>query len=165
MRKILIVLLLFGSLSSIKADELIRLRVIANSNSKYDQKIKTKVKKEIEQLLIKNIDTSNIASARKSIKKEMSNLNESINNLFLKENYNKSFTINYGNNYFPKKKYMGNTYKAGYYESLVVTIGEGKGKNWWCILFPPFCLVEAKKSNKKEYKFFVKELLDKYFQS
>ena len=163
MKKLLIVLLMFVSLSSIKADNLIRLRVIANSNSKYDQKIKRKVKEEIEKNLIKNLDTSNITNTRKSIKKILPNIKKDISDLFFKENYNKNFSINYGDNYFPKKIYMGNTYKAGYYESLVVTIGEGKGKNWWCILFPPFCLVEAKKADKKEYTFFIKELIDKYF--
>lgn len=65
-------------------------------------------------------------------------------------------------NYFPEKEYKGVKYDEGYYESLVITLGEGKGKNWWCVLFPPLCLVEAEESDKVEYKFFIKELIDKY---
>ena len=80
--------------------------------------------------------------------------------------YNKKYTINYGYNYFPKKKYKGITYKEGNYESLVITLGEGKGENFWCVLFPPLCLIEADETNNDnvEYKFFVKELIDKYLK-
>ena len=58
------------------------------------------------------------------------------------------------------------TYKEGNYESLVITLGEGMGKNWWCVLFPPICLLEAEEdqeSSEVEYKFFLQELIDKYF--
>ena len=47
------------------------------------------------------------------------------------------------------------------YESLLVTLGKGKGKNWWCVLFPPLCLMETDEN--VEYKFYVKEIIDKYF--
>ena len=75
------------------------------------------------------------------------------------------FQVHYGLNYFPEKKYKGVTYKEGYYESLVVTLGEGKGENWWCVLFPPLCLLEAEETNTNavEYKFFVQDLITKYF--
>ena len=53
----------------------------------------------------------------------------------------------------------------GYYESLVVTLGSGEGKNWWCVLFPPLCFLDAEETRQKEeveYKFFIKEIIDKY---
>ena len=77
-----------------------------------------------------------------------------------------SYSIDYGMHEFPLKTYKGVTYEAGEYESLLVTLGEGKGDNWWCVLFPPLCLLEADESvdtNKIEYKSFVKEILEKYF--
>ena len=56
-------------------------------------------------------------------------------------------------------------YKEGNYESLVVTLGDGSGDNFWCVLFPPLCLLEAEDTNNEvEYKFFVKELIDKYLK-
>ena len=79
-------------------------------------------------------------------------------------NYNIPFNLNYGNNYFPEKEYKGITYKEGYYESLVVTLGEGAGDNWWCLMFPPLCLMEAeeKELNNVEYKIFIKDVFKKY---
>ena len=55
--------------------------------------------------------------------------------------------------------------EEGYYESLVITLGKGNGENWWCVLFPPLCLMEGEDNNtdEVEYKSFVKEMIDKYF--
>ena len=120
----------------------IRIRVIANSDSEYDQKIKYKVKDFIQIKmfnLLKNIKGSE--NARKVIKENLKNIKMDVSNTLLSENYNLDFEVNYGKNYFPEKKYKGITYKEGYYESLVITLGEGKGENWWCVLFPPLCLV------------------------
>ena len=79
---------------------------------------------------------------------------------------NQTFQINYGMNYFPEKVYKGVKYADGDYQSLVVTLGEGKGDNWWCVLFPPLCLLEAEETEETtevEYQFFVKELIDQFF--
>ena len=78
-------------------------------------------------------------------------------------NYALPFDINYGLNYFPKKEYKGTIYNEGYYESLVVTLGSGLGDNWWCVLFPPLCLIEASDSSNIEYTTLVSEVLNKYF--
>ena len=80
------------------------------------------------------------------------------------DNYNITYNINYGNNYFPEKKYKGITYQEGYYESLVLTLGNGKGDNWWCLMFPPLCLMETENNDLKnvDYQFFVKDIFNKY---
>ena len=64
---------------------------------------------------------------------------------------------------FPKKKYKGITYKEGNYESLVIELGDAKGNNWWCVLFPPLCMIEAEDSTDVEYTTIAKTLIDKYF--
>lgn len=147
-------------------DLAIRVRVIANSNSLYDQSMKMKVKniieREISPLLI-GID--NVDDARNIISNNINNLESDIEVLFANENYTKDFIVNFGNNYFPEKDYRGIHYNEGEYESLVVTIGEGSGDNWWCVLFPPLCLLEADESevDDTEYRFFVVEMLEKIF--
>lgn len=80
----------------------------------------------------------------------------------MEEKYNLDYKINFGENYFPEKEFNGVTYEEGYYESVLVTLGKGEGDNWWCVLFPPLCLLEAEESDEVEYKFFVQELIDKY---
>ena len=144
----------------------IRVRVIANSNSIDDQSMKMKVKamieKNISPLLI---GVDNVSVARSIIRDNLDTLESDIEAFFVNEDYNKDFVINFGDNYFPEKDYRGVHYDEGEYESLVVTIGEGSGDNWWCVLFPPLCLLEASESDvdDTEYQFFVAEMLGKIF--
>ena len=79
-----------------------------------------------------------------------------------KNNDKRSFHINYGKNYFPEKEYKDVIYEEGEYESLAITLGEGKGKNFWCVLFPPLCLIDKEDEN-IEYKSLIKDIIEKYF--
>ena len=76
---------------------------------------------------------------------------------------NDEYKLIVDDNYFPKKVYKGVEYKEGLYESLVVTLGKGEGNNWWCVLFPPICMIEAEESSDIEYTTMVKEVINKYF--
>lgn len=146
--------------------EAIRFRVIANSNNEKDQETKIFVRDSIQKHLYEDLKmSSNVVEARKKVNENMNKYNEIVKSSLDTINSDETYKVNYGNNYFPEKKYKGVTYKEGYYESLVVTLGNGNGDNWWCVLFPPLCLLEAEESEKEtvEYKFFIKELIDKYF--
>lgn len=147
-------------------DAAIRVRVIANSNSIHDQNMKMKVKERIEKSISPLlIDVDNVNGARKIISNSIDNLENDVEVLFKDNNYDKDFKINFGKNFFPDKDYKGVHYDEGEYESLVVTIGEGTGDNWWCVLFPPLCLLDASDSETEdvEYQFFVTKMLDKIF--
>jgi len=143
-------------------DSSIRLRVIPNSNEPKDINIKEQVKDYLETdiyTLLK--DTQDIDSARTIINNNIPNIETNIDNIFEDNNYSIPYKINFGYNYFPEKTYKGNTYEEGEYESLVIYIGESNGDNWWCVLFPNYCLIETKKDT--EYKSYFKELLNKIF--
>lgn len=146
-------------------DSAIRFRVLANSNSPRDQKIKEEVRDRMQAELYSLLKNSkSTKQARSLINKNI----DSFNNILEEEMKDKeySYTIDYGMHEFPEKTYKGITYEAGEYESLLVTLGEGKGDNWWCVLFPPLCLLEAEESTDTtdvEYKSFIKEIIEKYF--
>lgn len=143
-------------------DTSIRLRVIPNSNQPIDISIKEQVKTYLEQdiyTILKN--TPDIESARSTINNSIPQIKDSVQNIFTTNNYHKPYQINFGNNYFPEKTYQGVTYPAGEYESLVITIGKGEGDNWWCVLFPNFCLADI--SEDTEYKSYIYELMNKLF--
>lgn len=146
--------------------EAIRFRVIANSDTKKDQEQKKKVASNLQEnvtnLLIK---TNSLEDARMTLKNNIGTFKANIEKTLYENQIEESYEIDYGNHYFPEKTYKGVTYKEGEYESLVVTLGNGEGENFWCVLFPPLCLLEAEESDNKEveYSSFVKEMLDKYF--
>lgn len=143
----------------------IRFRVLANSNSPRDQKIKEEVRDRLQSelyMLLEN--TKSINEARVLIKDKIIDFNNIVEEELENESY--SYNIDYGMHEFPEKSYKGVIYEAGEYESLLVTLGEGKGDNWWCVLFPPLCLLEAEEKTNAteiEYKSFIKEKLEKYF--
>jgi stage II sporulation protein R len=161
--------LIIGSVvakTNIIPDDAIRIRIIANSNSEYDQEIKNKVKEQVEYDMYKVLEnTEKLEDARQKIADNLSLIEDNIDKTLQKEDYKLPFSINFGLNYFPEKEYKGIKYNEGLYESLLITLGEGKGNNWWCVLFPPICLLEAEETdtNEIEYKSFVKEIVEKYF--
>lgn len=166
MKKIIIVLFLFVviflSLNERKEyiipDSAIRFRVIANSNTLKDQAIKMEIKNNIENMLEDDIRVSNKKEQAESV---INNKLPNIKNMI--DNYNIPYTINFGKNYFPEKSYKNVLYKEGEYESLVVTLGKGNGNNFWCVLFPPLCLVDKDDTKSdKEYSFFVKEVFENF---
>lgn len=176
MKKIIIFILVVLSLiflvnnnvssDTIIPDKAIRFRVIGNSNTVYDQNIKIQIRNILQNKILElTKDTNSIDEVRNTIEEHQKELYELTNNKLKELNYDKPFKMNYGFNYFPKKKYKGVTYKEGNYESLVVTLGDGEGDNFWCVIYPPLCMAEVDdNTSETEYKFFIKEIIDKYFK-
>lgn len=137
----------------------IRIRVISNGDNFNDIKNKIKVKEKITNYLyekLNNID--NIKDAENEINNNMETINK-----FIKDEGIDNYNINFGLNYFPKKIYKGVIYKEGNYNSLEIKLGEGIGENYWCVLFPPLCMINENKTTKDvNYKYYIKEIIDKY---
>lgn len=124
-------------------DKLIRFHVIANSDSPEDQQLKLKVRDEIiSSMNDKFARSSSIDDSRKIV---MENIEE-IKNIALneiKENGKQyDVDVEIGKYNFPTKSYGNFTLPAGEYEAVRVVIGEGKGRNWWCVMFPPLCFID-----------------------
>lgn len=135
----------------------IRIRVIANSNEDKDQELKMNIKTEVESYLYDKLkDVKDTSIADNIIEGNITNVEKIVSK------YTSDYKINYGINYFPKKEYKSITYKAGDYKSLVITLGNGLGDNWWCVLFPPLCLMEASESDDVEYHSYVVDTINKY---
>ncbi len=173
-RKLILIILTIVTIyvvyNNVKAEEIvipntaIRLRVIPNSNNLLDQEMKTKVKQYLETNLYKNFaNVDDIDEARTMINNNIPKIEEDITSIFNENNYDMNFKVKYGNNYFPEKEYKGIIYEEGYYESLIVEIGEAKGDNFWCVLFPSLCLLETEETTEVEYKLGVLELINKIF--
>ena len=172
MKKLVIVLAIIITILAINKEqkvvipkEAIRFRVIANSNNSKDQNLKKKVVSNLANMNFFNATYEDLNSTRENIKQSLPIFENVVEETLKEENSSTNYTINYGKNYFPQKEYNNVVYEAGDYESLVITIGEGKGDNFWCVLFPPLCLLEVdnKNTDKVEYKSLIKEVIEKYF--
>ena len=157
MKNAIIVLFVITSIYLIsQKDEIIipsdavRFRIIANSNSLEDQAIKKSIKNDLINNVFLNI------KSKDDIKKNMDNIENTI------KSYNVDYTINYGMNYFPEKEYKGVKYPKGNYESLVITLKDGLGDNYWCVMYPPLCFIEENNSSNVEYKVLVKDIIENF---
>lgn len=162
MKKIIVLLFVLTIIYISKSEEeiiiptnSIRYRIIANSDSTKDQMLKMNIKEKLDEEILPILSDSNsIEDSRLLIKDNLDNIKNVVSK------YTDDFDVNYGKNYFPKKTYKGINYDAGNYESLVITLGSGLGKNWWCVLYPPLCLIDEN-TNDVEYTTLVKEILKK----
>ncbi|HHT96794.1 MAG TPA: stage II sporulation protein R [Clostridiales bacterium] len=125
------------------SNKIIRFHVIANSDYDYDQALKLKIKTELNKTLtpyLINID--NIDDARNTLQDLIPLINETASKIVYESGYDYSVNVLLDSSYFPVKSYGNFTFPAGVYESLKVNIGNADGKNWWCVMFPPLCLVD-----------------------
>lgn len=125
------------------ANSVFRLHVLANSDSKEDQDLKYKVRDNL--LSYMNSICSNCKSKQEAIRLVEENkdtFKEIAIHTIQEQGYSYSVNINIGNFEFPTKNYGDISLPAGYYDALRVEIGEAKGQNWWCVMFPPLCFVD-----------------------
>ena len=121
---------------------IIRLHVIANSNTVGDQALKLKVRDAVIAYMDDQKGLSTVDETRDFLKNDLKRLETIADGIIAAEGYDYSAKANIGVRYIPEKTYGDITFPAGNYEALNITLGEGEGENWWCVLFPPLCLLD-----------------------
>jgi stage II sporulation protein R len=172
----LLLMLLFGfscilskdDTSALSNEDFIRFHVIANSNSAEDQLLKLQVRDGLLKSINRGLLAETMASAEPDMSEvslDMEKTQEYINknldgfrqdalDIVSAGGYSYDVDTSLDVAFIPQKTYGNNIFPAGNYNALTVTIGEGRGENWWCVLFPPLCLIdgESEKINKEVYK-------------
>ena len=122
------------------SDKLIRMHVVANSDSSDDQELKLEVRDSVNKYLEKHIkDCNEKCSAEDAIKIHLNEIKNVAQNTICGNGYDYNVNVSLTDEYFPTREYDNFSLPAGKYTSLRITIGEGNGKNWWCVVFPPLC--------------------------
>lgn len=134
----------FAQTSEKIRNDVLRLHVIANSDSTADQNLKLAVRDEIllkgEELFNGSV---NVKNAVEKISPYIDELESYAEEIIEKRGYDYPVKITIGKEYFETRTYKTVTLPAGEYLSLIVRIGKAKGKNWWCVMFPPMCISAA----------------------
>ncbi|MEC2076003.1 stage II sporulation protein R [Metabacillus fastidiosus] len=124
-------------------DEAIRLRILANSDSDEDQALKRKVRDEVNKEITQWVEKlTSIEAARKLISDRLPEIERIVEDVMKEEELVQSYDVDFDNVSFPTKLYGHYIYPAGEYEAILITLGEGNGANWWCVLFPPLCFLD-----------------------
>ena len=137
-------MLYFGTVISDKKqlrDSVLRLHVIANSDSQADQEVKLKVRDAVLEEVNGHLDSAMTKQqAREVLEGKLKELEEVANMVLRQEGMTDIATVTLGREEYPTREYDTFTLPAGVYDSLIVSIGEAKGQNWWCVVFPSLCL-------------------------
>ena len=143
----------------------LRLHIRANSNLDCDQQLKYKIKEKVVEILAPHlINVANKADAIKVIKDYSALLKSECVNLIKANGFSYSVNIKVCNEYFPTRTYANTTLNSGYYDAVIVELGEAKGDNWWCVMYPPLCFVNKNENNAQiKYKSAIVEWLNKWF--
>jgi len=152
-----------------------RLHVVANSNTAADQAVKLKVRDAILKLTA--LDMANIRdidTAKEYIARNIGIIENKANEILSKNGSQYGAKAYTGVFAFPKKTYGEVTYAAGDYDALKIVLGSGRGDNWWCVMFPPLCVLEIAEEPEEgwdsldeqdvEYVSFFAELFDRLFK-
>lgn len=124
-------------------EEAIRLRILANSDSSEDQHLKRMVRDAVNLKITEWVESlTSIEDARYVIQANLSELETIAQNIVDNQGKDQAVHIVFDQVLFPTKLYGPYIYPAGEYEAVVITLGEGKGANWWCVLFPPLCFLD-----------------------
>nr|WP_090891878.1 stage II sporulation protein R [Evansella caseinilytica] len=124
-------------------EESIRLRILANSNSPVDQTVKREIRNAVNAQITEWVEhIKDIEEAREIIRENLEDLNEIVAQQLAAAGSKESFQISLQKTSFPTKLYGNRLYPAGEYEAVLITLGDGNGDNWWCVLFPPLCFLD-----------------------
>lgn len=155
-------------------DDFIRFHVVANSDSEEDQQLKLKVKDKVltkinnelvQEAMSRDLTdfqavnavemnegyqtrvSLDLEQSRNYIRENLIEIEETAKKVIKEDGYDYTAKAELGVKWIPEKKYGEIVFPAGNYEALHITIGEGKGENWWCVLFPPLCLIGAEEND------------------
>lgn len=133
----------FESTQAALSSEFLRLHIIAHSDSPEDQKLKLMVR---DRILSESGDLfepgCDISKARDEVRKSLGKIEDTAKKVISENGYDYPVRASLGKSTFPTKEYGNLVLPTGTYEALKIEIGESKGKNWWCVLFPPLCFVD-----------------------
>lgn len=122
-------------------EELIRLHIVANSDSAEDQSLKLQVRDAVTESLQKSLaNVADVGQARAYVEDNLPKLQELANSVLRSAGCTEEAVVSLCREAFDTRYYDTFTLPAGVYEALRITIGEGTGKNWWCVVFPSLCI-------------------------
>ena len=142
-------------------EEYLRIHIRANSNSEADQAIKYEVKDLVVSFLTETVLSSHSkAELVQKIEKEKGNINALIDGVLQQKGFDYKAKTTIKNELFPTRVYEDLTLNNGYYDAVIIELGDGAGDNWWCVVYPPLCFTENKDVKMRSL---IYEYLKKFF--
>lgn len=122
------------------SQDILRFHVLANSDSQADQSVKLKVRDEIGRYMKGNMgQVENLTECMKETEEKLPEITRIAEEVLKREGFSYPASARVGTVDFPEKQYGSYTFPGGSYKALQITLGEGEGHNWWCVMYPNMC--------------------------
>ena len=160
----IILILLFCPLTTSTNSEYLRIHIRANSNSDIDQSVKYEIKDAVVDALIPILSTCTTKDeASTALKNNFEYIESIADNILEKNNFNYKSNAKLSYEEFPTRTYGDLTLEAGFYDALILELGEAKGDNWWCVVYPPLCFVNGS-TQVNGFKSRIIEIINNFFK-
>lgn len=161
-------LFVFSNINNVEneSNSYLRIHVRANSNLEEDQLVKYKVKEAVVDFLTPKIaEGSTFEEVYSILNKNLKNIEIVANKVLNDNGFNYFSKASLKDEYFPTRNYGEYTLENGYYDALILELGEGEGNNWWCVVYPPLCFIGAEGNSTQniKYKSKIVEIIKKFF--
>ena len=153
MKKVIIILLVCAMIAGVvifypkQQTTYLRIHIRANSDIAQDQEIKYEIKDLVcEYLTPLFLDCRDTKTAKDILSHNLNNIENIIDSYLIKKGFTYLSRAKINNEYFPTRSYKDLVLDSGYYDALTVDLGEGRGDNWWCVIYPPMCFADNTKN-------------------
>jgi len=165
---VVFVMMQFNGVDKVSASQYdcLRIHILANSNNEKDQNVKLEVKSKIVDFLTPYLERVKTKEEAKVLVQENKDVIKAVvDNVLSKNGFGYKSDCGVEKKHFPTRYYENCLLEEGEYDALVVTLGEGKGDNWWCVVYPPLCFVNKNEKAEQNiiYNSRFLEIIDNFF--
>ena len=154
-------LIFFGCQNTGETSDILRLHIRANSNSRQDQAVKLAVRGAVLEYISRELTgIQTVETAKGELRLRLNTIEEIADGVLKREGFSYRSSASVAHTFFPRRVYQNFTLRSGYYDALVISLGQGGGGNWWCVIYPPLCYFETG----GESEFFYRSWLAELFQ-
>jgi len=145
---------------------MLRFHIRANSNSQADQAVKLLVRDAVLEYLEPHLDgVTGLDSATRELRRLSPSLRSTADRVLRENGFSYRAAVSVGEEFFPARKYGSVVVQSGYYTAVIISLGSGEGDNWWCVLYPPLCYLEARGNGSFRYRSKILDLIDRHFRN
>lgn len=159
----ILLIVIFGTTYRDVNKEYLRIHIRANSNLQVDQNVKYKIKDAVVTVLTPHIANCESFEEVKSVMRDNLDLiDQTANAILLQNGFSYTAKSKLCQEEFPTRSYNGYTLEAGFYDAIIVELGEAKGDNWWCVVYPPLCFTSTQNGSNVVYRSRILDMIQKF---
>lgn len=146
--------------------EILRIHIRANSNANIDQTVKYQVKDAVVSVMLPILaECESKEQAEQSLTENFDKIEKAANQVLYTNGFSYTAKAKLAREEFPARAYGQEVYDAGFYDALILELGQAQGDNWWCVVYPPLCFLQTNNPNEVKYTSKIAEIVKKIFNS